>query len=90
MPWICELVGVWSQILKPTQQLWVRTTVSLSLSLVPRNMAPTHINTHLSEPPSQANRNAHWNMKHGYKRASHDSAITMGIEARRQICNLSH
>lgn len=65
------------------------TGTTLPLSPVSRSKVPIHTDLHLSESPSQAKRKARCNMKHEYESASHDSDITVGNKARRQICSLS-
>lgn len=61
------------------------------LSPVPRSITHTHKNPHWSVSSLQAEKNASWNVKYEYKRASHDSDHwIMGNKARRQICNSSH
>lgn len=65
------------------------TGTTLPLSPVSRSKVPIHTNPRLSESPSQAKRKVCCNMKHEYESASHDSDITMGNKARRQICSLS-
>lgn len=65
------------------------TGTTLPLSPVSSSKVPIHTDPHLSESPSQAKRKACCNTKHEYESASHDSDITMGNKARRQICSLS-
>lgn len=65
------------------------TEIILPFSPVSRSKVPIHTNPRLSGSPSQAKRKACCNMKHEYESVSHDSDITMGNKARRQICSLS-
>lgn len=92
MHWTCDHIGAWGFMITDitAHSTAFAQEATPSLSPVPRSMAPIHTKLHLSESPSQAWKDANWNMKHEYESASLDSDIIMGNKARRQICNLSH